>query len=405
MAGQVRRWGWLTHHIQLKTSIVLASITANGLTLDLARREELLLDIRAVAEEHLAVLHRSGYCPGQKGSGKALQEILRGLEAKHPELEFPRTPTGAYATTQDTLAALAAVDPFVASLLAYRGVEKLQSSFLDKMGKRVLHPSFDVLKTTGRTSSFGELNAQNLPRDDRVRMCFIPRAGHVFINADYAAIEMVTLAQAVLRQFGLRSHLGEALNAGKDPHRMVAALSTGKPEGEVTKGERQRAKPINFGKPGAMGNLSLQGYARASYGVELTDTEVEELSEAWFRLFPEMKAFLRNEHDLGEEIARVFDLTPGTYFDHTGSRKFLDHPDERGPSRPAPPGIGRHVAEGAQGRGTADPCGPSLRRRGDRLLLDAGGGPARHGPRRTPWRDQRETAEPEGTDATTYLSL
>jgi hypothetical protein len=42
LGEQFRRWGWLTHHIQLKAAIVLKEITANGLTLDLDRREELL---------------------------------------------------------------------------------------------------------------------------------------------------------------------------------------------------------------------------------------------------------------------------------------------------------------------------------------------------------------------------
>jgi hypothetical protein len=340
LAGQVRRWGWLTHHIQLKAAIVLEAITAIGLHLDLDRREVLLCELRAAADERRAVLERSGYCPGQAGCNKALQKILGRLEAGHPDLDFARTPTGAYATSEEALAPLAEVDPFVAALLAFKAVEKLRSSFLDKMGRRVLHPSFDVLKTTGRTSSFGALNAQNLPRDDRVRACFVPAPGHVFLDADYAAIEMATLAQGVMAQFGLRGRLAEALNAGQDPHRLVAALATGKAEAEVTRDERQRAKPINFGKPGGMGNLSLQDLARTSYGVVLTGAEVDRLSEAWFGQFPEMKAFLRDPLDLGEEEARFFDLTPETYFQHTGSRKFLDHPANAGTGRRPHPALG-----------------------------------------------------------------
>ena len=340
LAAQVRRWGWLTHHIQLKAAIVLEAITANGLHLDLGRRDALLGELRAAADERRAVLERSGYCPGQVGCNKALQKILGRLEARHPDLDFARTPTGAYASSSEALAPLAQADAFVAALLDFKAVEKLRSSFLDKMGRRVLHPSFDVLKTTGRTSSFGAINAQNLPRDDRVRSCFVPAPGYVFLDADYAAIEMVTLAQGVMAQFGLRSRLAEALNAGQDPHKMVAALATGKPEAEVTRDERNKAKPINFGKPGGMGNLSLQDYARTSYGVVLTNAEVDQLSEAWFRQFPEMKAFLRDPLDLGEEEARFFDLTPETYFEHTGSRKFLDHPANAGVGRRPHPALG-----------------------------------------------------------------
>jgi DNA polymerase I-like protein with 3'-5' exonuclease and polymerase domains len=56
------------------------------------------------------------------------------------------------------------------------------------MARPVLHPSFNVLARSGRTSSFGEINAQNLPKSDAVRACFVPRSGHEFIDADYATI-------------------------------------------------------------------------------------------------------------------------------------------------------------------------------------------------------------------------
>ncbi len=330
LAAQVGRWGWLTHHIQLKAAIVLREITANGLRIDLDRRGSLLRDLAKVADERREVVRAAGYCPGQSGCMKVLRKIMRGLEAQDPDRVFARTPTGDYATSEEALAPLAEVAPFVKALLEFKAVEKLISSFVGKMGHRVLHPSFDVLKTTGRTSSFGALNAQNLPRDDRVRSCFVASPGHVLIVADYAAIEMATLAQGVMSQFGLPSRLAEAINAGKDPHRLVAALPTGKPESEVTGEERQKAKPINFGKPSGMGNPSLKDYARTSYNVSLTDDEVDLLSEAWFLLFPEMRLFLRDEIDLGEEVARSFDLTPATYFEGTGSRKFLDHPANAG---------------------------------------------------------------------------
>lgn len=337
LAEQDRRWGPQTHHIQLRASIVLTAITANGLTLDLARKQELTAQLEATVRCKRQELRRHGYLPGEKGSGKALQGILRRLEWEHREVHFPRTATGKYATSREALGELAGTVPFLATLFQHNEVEKLLNSFLDKMGRRVLHPSFNVLARSGRTSSFGEINAQNLPRDDRVRGCFVPSAGHVFLKADYATIEMATLAQALIGQFGLESRMARAINAGKDLHRLVAARVTGMPEEKVSDDDRQKAKPINFGKPGGMGNATLRLYARASYGVELDDAEVEELSEAWFALFPEMKEFLKKEIDLGEEVARLFDLTPATHYEHTGSGKFFNHPanDDR-QSRPHP---------------------------------------------------------------------
>ena len=336
---QIRCWGWQTHHIQLRAAIVLNAITARGIGIDLDRREHLQGQLQTVADEQREVLRHYGYLPGQEGSGKALQEILKRLEREYRELDFQRTPTGKYATSGEALLALDSHE-FVAALLKFQEVQKLLAAFVNKMGRRRLHPSFDELKTTGRTSSFGEINAQNLPRDDRVRSCFRPADGHAFIDADYATIEMATLAQSVMGQFGLQSKMAKVINAGKDLHRLVASRVAGKPENKITDEERQKAKPINFGKPGGMGNTTLKGYAKTNYKVTLDDEEVQDLSDSWFELFPEMAEFLGGD-DLGKEIARVFNLTPTTFFDHTGSQKFLNHPANAGHAEQPHPILGQ----------------------------------------------------------------
>jgi|GEM_PF-757857 len=324
LTTQIQRWGYQTHHIQLKGSIVLQAIKATGLQIDKERTEELASHLASVTDEYRRTLREMGYLPGQPGSDKALQGIFRELERKHPEVSFPRTPTGKFETKTETLEDLALIEPFVRTLMEFKSVEKLRSSFLGKMGRQCVHPSFDPLLVTGRTSSFGDLNAQNLPRDDRVRSCFIPSAGNVFLDADYATVEMATLAQAVQSQFGLISAMGGAINAGRDLHTLVAARVTGKAEQDVTSEERRKAKPINFGKPGGMGDAGLQRYAKSSYGVELSTEEVEQLTRSWLDLFPEMNHFLSQDSELGEDIARYFALTPATYADVTGSREWLD---------------------------------------------------------------------------------
>jgi hypothetical protein len=337
LAAQVGRWGWQTHRIQLRASIVLRAITANGLTLDSKARQTLADRLTAETERLRAGLAESGYLPGQPGSGRALQSILRQLEMNHPGVRFPRTPTGKHSTSLVALGEMAGEVPFLKTLFEHQEVEKLLSCFVGKMSRPIIHASFNVLARTGRTTSFGELNAQNLPRNDAVRGCFVPSAGHVFIKADYATIEMVTLAQALQSQFGHRSKMAAAINAGKDLHRLVAAQVTGKPEAAVTDEDRQKAKPINFGKPGAMGNATLRQYAQASYGVQLSDDDVQALSTAWLELFPEMEAYLRPDVDAADEVARLFNLTPIAHFEHTGCRKFLDHPENAGRAdRPHP---------------------------------------------------------------------
>ncbi|WP_202921175.1 DNA polymerase [Anatilimnocola aggregata] len=325
------RFGPQTHHIQLRAAIVLNAITVNGLNVDQQQGEDLSKTLGAVLQELRDRLKKEGYQPGQKGCGKALQEILRGIESRNPSGPLQRTATsGAYATTEEALSTLAESEPFVRDLLEFKAVEKMRNTFAQKLNCKVLHPSFNPLVRSGRTSSFGEINSQNLPRDDRVRSCFVAPEGHVFINADYAAIEMATLAQAVMGQLGLHSSLGAAINAGQDPHRLVAAQVTGKLPSEITKQERQQAKAINFGKPGGMGNRSLQRYAQASYGVTLNDQAVAALSEAWFEQFPEMRTFLQKDEPFGTAVAVFFGLTPSAHLQHTENKKFIDHPENRG---------------------------------------------------------------------------
>jgi hypothetical protein len=337
MQEQMQRWGPQTHHIQLRASIVLRQITANGLHLDTHRHTELVQNLEAVLQEKRKALRRYGYLPGQKGSQKALQATLNRLEQRHPEFVLPHTETGQYTTKHDVLQEFADTVPFVQLLLEYRATEKLSTSFVSKMAKPALHPSFNVLARTGRTTSFGEINAQNLPTDDRVRSCFIPQDGGVFLNLDYATVELATLAQACLTQFGLDAQMAHVINARRDVHTLVAARVTDKPENEVTPKERKQAKPINFGKPGGMGDRTLKEYAKASYGITLTDEQVAALSRVWFDLFPEMRVFLKDSTDTGEEVAKLFGLTPVSHFDHTGDYRFLNHPANHGrEDRPHP---------------------------------------------------------------------
>ena len=191
------------------------------------------------------------------------------------------------------------------------------------MAKGVLHPTFDVLKNTGRTSAFGDISSQNLPRDERIRNLFIPSPEHVFIDADYSAVEMVTLSQAMLSQFAGRSEMAKAINAGIDLHRLVASRLAGKPEAEITKEERQKAKAVNFGLPGGMGVMTLQGYARTCR-IDLSESEAQRLVATWFSTFPEMEYFLEKTKNHGEEIARLLKIDCDTYSRATGQYKPLE---------------------------------------------------------------------------------
>ncbi len=161
-------------------------------------------------DENLAVMiDEYDYHPGKKlsrevivdgkrqvkfiGPNTRLQEIVAALAETTDDLELAKTPTGKFRAVKEVIEELTRYSPFFEHLNDYRAATKLKSTYLDKMGAGgeapVLHPSYDVLKASGRCSSFGEINAQNLPKKDgRVRRCFVPRPGNVFIDCDYKAI-------------------------------------------------------------------------------------------------------------------------------------------------------------------------------------------------------------------------
>lgn len=170
------------------------------------------------------------------------------------------------------------------------------------------------LAATGRDTSSGP-NMQNLRKLKGYREVFVPRPGWCFLQADYPALELHTLAQSCLDLFG-HSELGRQLNAGVDPHSSFAGalmsvsyeevLSRLKAEGKSgpTGKMRHLAKAFNFGKPGGMGNKKFVDYLKAQ-GIILDESEVRTYDYLWKRTFPEML-------DLFEYAARECDGGFGT---------------------------------------------------------------------------------------------
>jgi hypothetical protein len=336
----VRRFGPLTHHVQLRASILTDVLTANGIAIDAARRQEKADQVRAVRDDYCERLRRAGYLPGQKGSNKALQSVLNEFRRKHPDVEMHRNPSGkGWSTAEEHLLELTGEDEFFANLVRYRAADKLLSTYLSKMERPRLHARFGYLLETGRTYCGGGFNVQNLPREKdardvaaTIRGCFVPADGHVFIDCDYSQIELVVLGCVLQRQFGLRPELARLINSGQDVHRLIAAAVLGKPAAEVLKPERDSAKPVSFGRPGGMGVNRLRQVAKASYGIDLTPEEVQERIRAYHRLCPELDTFLTDEVDVGQFLAERLGLTPARYDEAVGRRSRGADPADHRPA-------------------------------------------------------------------------
>lgn len=105
-------------------------------------------------------------------------------------------------TDETALARLAKKDKFYASILEFRKLSKLESTYVNGMMALIdangrIHPKFLHNPSTWRLSCV-EPNWQNIPDDDdedsierRFRHCVVAQPGHLLIEADFSAIEAV----------------------------------------------------------------------------------------------------------------------------------------------------------------------------------------------------------------------
>ncbi len=177
-------------------------------------------------------------------------------------LKMPgKTPGGAASTSAEVLDKLAGAHPLVDSILEYRKLEKLRSTYLEPLpgladAQGRIHTSFNQLATaTGRLSSSAP-NLQNIPARGelgaRMRSLFVAAPGQVLASADYSQIEL-----RVLAHFSKDPTLTAAFREGQDIHSRTAALLFDKAQETVTSAERRQAKTINFGLLYGMGPQKL----------------------------------------------------------------------------------------------------------------------------------------------------
>jgi DNA polymerase-1 len=106
-------------------------------------------------------------------------------------------------------------DPIWKAYYDYAHIQKLRGTYIQYLkdaGDLPVHPSYNEVIDTGRTSSF-DPNIQQLPREKGVRECYRARPGNVLIPCDFVAAELVALAEICLSLVGY-SKLADLLTEG-----------------------------------------------------------------------------------------------------------------------------------------------------------------------------------------------
>jgi len=277
----------LSENIQVKGDLALFHIRKNGIGFDLEAREQWLSKFSSNIEPVKDRLATWGWVRGMKGLKERYERIVTHIGLKDL---LPRTEDGSISSKYDDLVAYSTY-PFVSDYLAYMELEKA-ASFVTEITTNRIHPRYNLLVNTGRTSCSGP-NFQQLPRIGGVRELFVPHSSNKFHITDYAAIELSTLAQVLYDRFG-SSEMRNRLNAGQDLHKYYASIHRRVDMKDVTKQWRQEAKAANFGFPGGLGVDTFIEFSR-SYGLELNRQEAQKMKDSWFESFPEVREYLSGE--------------------------------------------------------------------------------------------------------------
>jgi DNA polymerase-1 len=292
----------LLDEVELPLVAVLRDLEIAGVRLNTDRLGE--VDRRVREEIHL--LEREIWDLADEefviGSPQQLGAVLfdkLGLSRKR------RGKTG-FSTDARVLQAIRDEHPIVPKIERWRELNQLQKTYLDVLPQLTdaesrIHTTFvQAAATTGRLASINP-NLQNVPvRTElgrEIRGCFEAAPGHVLLSADYSQVELRVLAhvadEPVLKEIFLR---------GEDVHTATAAQVLQKDRGELTPGDRSKAKMINYG---IVYGLSDWGLADR---LNITREEAKAFIDAYLERFSKVHEFMRGTIEQATEQGYVTTL-------------------------------------------------------------------------------------------------
>jgi DNA polymerase-1 len=281
----------LFYDMEMPLMPVLADMEMAGVCLDTASLQQTSKDLTARMNEIEARIYELA---GERFNISSPKQVGDILFAKMKIIEKPKkTKTGQYVTSEDVLTQLQHKHEIVADILAFRGLKKLLSTYIDNLPTLInpktghIHTSFNQCVTaTGRLSS-SDPNLQNIPvrgEDGKeIRKAFVPEPGCLFFSADYSQIELRVMAHLSQDENMIR-----VFREGKDLHASTAATIYKKPIDDVSRDERTKSKRANFG---IIYGITVFGLAER---LDISRDEAKLLIDGFFETFPKVHDYMEH---------------------------------------------------------------------------------------------------------------
>ena len=240
---------------------------------------------------------------------------LRSLLFDHLGLQptGKKTGTGAHSTDAEVLGELKSQSEVPGLILDIRQRSKIKNTYLDKIIPQLdrdsrLRTSFNLHGTTsGRLSSSGKLNMQQLPRDNpAVKGCIKAAEGNKIVAMDLTTAEVYVAA--VLAE---DKALMDVFRSGGNFHSSIAKTVFRLP-GDVDDiaehfaTERQAAKAVTFGIMYGAGPKKISEQVTKDSGTYFSPSQAKEVIDDYFQSFHKLKSWIDTNHRFIEQNGFVY---------------------------------------------------------------------------------------------------
>ena len=290
LRGRLGEWGMepLYDGIELPLTGVLRDMEDAGIRIDTYRMGEITARlVERVEELEASALELAGE-EFQLGSTQQLARIL----FEKLELTAGRKGKTGYSTDARVLRAIRDDHPIVPIVEEWRELTKLLNTYLLPLPELIaerdgrLHTTINqAVAATGRLSTTNP-NLQSIPvRTElgrRIRSAFVAADETRLLSADYSQVELRILAhvsgEPVLR---------DAFARNEDIHAATASQVFGIPQAELSRGQRDTAKMVNFGIIYGISSFGL------SENLGIPREEAQELIDTYLARLPRVQELIK----------------------------------------------------------------------------------------------------------------
>jgi DNA polymerase-1 len=289
LRARVREWGMepLYDDVELPLTAVLAEMEDAGVVIDAYRMGEITARLSDRVQE---LESTATELAGEEFVLGSPQQLARILFERLGLTPGRKGKTG-YSTDARVLRDLRADHPVVPVIEEWRELTKLLNTYLTPLPALIdpadgrLHTTFNqAVAATGRLSTTNP-NLQSIPARTElgaeIRSAFVAAEGTRLLSADYSQVELRILAHVSGEPV-----LKDAFARGEDIHATTAAEVLGKDRAELTRGERDVAKMVNFG---IIYGISAFGLAE---NLDIPKDEAQRYIDTYLARFPRVQEFI-----------------------------------------------------------------------------------------------------------------